>query len=102
MRFSVTVMAITGKLPGATEARNGNERTILMDLRVLRTHFEALNTSSYAGNGLGKEVDKKMEVMKTCVDKVETALYGMIIRGQERPKGWVPDVTDEKALGEDL
>jgi len=34
--------------------------------------------------------------MKTCVEKVENAVYGMIIRGRERPKGWVPDIGSEE------
>jgi predicted translin family RNA/ssDNA-binding protein len=96
MRFAITTMATAGALPGSKEA-NGSERDILMDLRGLRTSFQALDTSSCEGTGLGKDVEKKMEVMKTCVEKVETAVYGMIIRGRERPKGWVPDSDDRGA-----
>jgi len=76
-------MATTGSLPG------GAGRDILMDLRSLRTHFEALNTPSW--------MEKKVEVMKQSVDKVETAVYEMTIRGRERPKGWVPDLADDRA-----
>jgi predicted translin family RNA/ssDNA-binding protein len=96
MRFAITTMATTGSLPGSKNG-NGEERDILMDLRSLRTSFQALDTTSCGGTGLGKDVEKKMEVMKTCVEKVETAVYGMIIRGRERPKGWVPDLADERA-----
>jgi hypothetical protein len=96
MRFAITTMATTGSLPGSKNG-NGEERDILMDLRSLRTGFQALDTTSCGGTGLGKDVEKKMEVMKTCVEKVETAVYGMIIRGRERPKGWVPDLADERA-----
>lgn len=98
MRFAITTMATTGSLAGskATE-ESAEQRDILMDLRLLRTNFEALDTTSYGGTGLGKDVEKKMEVMKTCVEKVETAVYGMIIRGRERPKGWVPDLADDRA-----
>ena len=98
MRFAITTMAITGSLPGSTEG--AGDRDILMDLRSLRTSFEALDTSSCGGTGLGKDVEKKMEVMKTCVEKVETAVYGMIIRGRERPKGWVPDLADDRGTME--
>jgi Translin family len=98
MRFAITTMATTGTLPGSKSGENSaEERDILMDLRRLRTCFEALDTSSCGSTGLGKDVEKKMEVMKTCVEKVETAVYGMIIRGRERPKGWVPDLPDERA-----
>ncbi|KAL3427461.1 translin family protein [Phlyctema vagabunda] len=97
MRFAITTMATTGSLPGSKEGESEDERTILMDLRLLRTQFETLDTTQCGGSGLGKDVEKKMEVMKTCVEKVETAVYGMIIRGRERPKGWVPDISDDRA-----
>jgi hypothetical protein len=96
MRFAITTMATSGSLPGSGEANSNSERTILMDLWFLRAHLEALHTNSSGGTGLGKDVEKKMEVMKTCVNKVETAAYGMIIRGRERPKGWVPDTSDDQ------
>lgn len=88
MRFAITTMATSGTLPGSD-----GERDILIDMRGLRTGFETLDTSGCGGTGLGKDVEKKMEVMKTCVEKVEAAVYGMIIRGRERPKGWVPDMS---------
>lgn len=90
MRFAITTIATTGSLPGS-QTSSGESRDVLQDLRILRASFESLDTSSCKGTGLGKDVEKKMEVMKTCVEKVETAVYGMIIRGRERPKGWVPD-----------
>ena len=109
MRFAITAMATTGSLPGL-KADSGtdemdlsnpkDDRDILMDLRLLRSSFEALDSTSCGGTGLGKDVEKKMEVMKTCVEKVETAVYGMIIRGRERPKGWVPDSDDRGAAVE--
>lgn len=101
MRFAITTMATTGALPGSQAGKDeGSGRDILVDLRVLRTSFEALDTTSCGGTGLGKDVEKKMEVMKTCVEKVETAVYGMIIRGRERPKGWLPDADDRGAAVE--
>ena len=98
MRFAITTMATTGSLPGPkSNGESAEDRDILVDLRLLRTRFEALDTMSCGGTGLGKDVEKKMEVMRTCVEKVETAVYGMIIRGRERPKGWVPDLADDRA-----
>jgi hypothetical protein len=38
--------------------------------------------------------------MNTCVEKVETAVYGMIVRGRERPKGWVPDLSEDRGAVE--
>jgi predicted translin family RNA/ssDNA-binding protein len=98
MRFAITTMATTGSLPGSKiDGDSDKERTILMDLRLLRTHFEALDTTTCGDMGLGKDVEKKLEVMKACVEKVETAVYGMIVRGRERPMGWVPDLADDRA-----
>ncbi len=92
MRFAITSMATNGELP-----RGEDQRDILADLRSLRTQFEALDAShgSTDGSFLKRDIEKKMGVMKTCVEKVEGAMYGMIIRGRERPKGWVPDMSSE-------
>ena len=90
MRFAITTIATSGSLPRGAEAG----RDVLEDLRVLRMQFESLDTSTGAGNSspLHREVVKKMEIMRTCVEKVEAAVYGIIIRGRERPKGWMPDL----------
>ncbi|MCJ1414784.1 hypothetical protein MMC32_001112 [Xylographa parallela] len=101
MRFAITGMATGGKLPGgdsrSDEMQSGGDiealggvrkRDVVQDLRELRTAFEGMDTR---GGSLGRDVEKKMEVMRTCVEKVENAAYGMIIRGRERPKGWVPE-----------
>ena len=101
MRFAITGMAMRGKLPGGAsrsdEMQSGEEiealggaqkRDVVQDLRELRIRFEGMDTR---GGTLGRDVEKKVEVMRTCVEKVENAAYGMIIRGRERPKGWIPD-----------
>lgn len=98
-------MATTGSLPGqndfgrsAEEDQTPAKRDILMDLRSLRAYFESINTGgATASSWLGKEVEKKMEVMKSCVEKVENAVYGIIIRGRERPKGWLPSLREDMA-----
>lgn len=101
MRFAITNMATNGTLPrGGQEHQDpGSERDILTDLRALRTGFQSLDTTTGVADGspLKRDVQKKMEVMKTCVEKVENAVYGMIIRGRERPKGWMPDSGDDRA-----
>ena len=72
------------------------KRNILTDLRQLRSALESLNTS---GTGsFGKEADKKAQVMRQSVEKVERALYGLIVRGAERPKGWMPDLSESRAV----
>ena len=100
MRFAITNMATNGTLPrgGQEHQDSGSERDILMDLRALRTGFESLDTTVGVADGspMKRDVEKKMEVMKTCVEKVENAVYGMIIRGRERPKGWMPDTSDDR------
>lgn len=94
MRFAVTSMATNGVLPRGQEG--GSEgRDILTDLRDLRMAFESLY-SAESGKMFKKEMEKKMEVMKSSVEKVEKAMYGMIIRGRERPKGWMPEFGNEE------
>jgi len=102
MRYAITAMATSGSLPATGDTQTTKKRTILTDLRLLRTQFEKLDTTTSKGTGLGKDIEKKMDVMKTCVEKVENSVYGMIIRGRERPAGWVPDIVDDKATAEDL
>ena len=111
MRFAITSMATHGTLPRGPEPSSeqddggggqeeeeggggGGGRDILTDLRVLRSCFESLDTTSSGKEWtpLKRDVGKKMEVMRSCVEKVEGAMYGMIVRGRERPKGWVPDL----------
>ncbi len=87
MRFAITGMATEGALPRGGGGEEGGD--ILTDLRSLRACFEGLD-------GAGRRAEKKMEVMRSCVEKVEGAVYGMIVRGRERPKGWVMDVGEER------
>ena len=93
MRFAITGMATGGGVPRGGdvcgEGGGGEGRDIVGDLRRLRAGFEGLD-------GAGRRAEKKMEVMRTCVEKVEGAVYGMIVRGRERPKGWVMDVGEER------
>ncbi|KAF2159515.1 hypothetical protein M409DRAFT_70964 [Zasmidium cellare ATCC 36951] len=95
MRFAITAMATSGALPAVESGSSEGEmeveserRTVLDDLRVLRTVLEGMNAG---GGPFGKECEKKMDVMRASVEKVERALYGLVVRGAERPKGWMPD-----------
>lgn len=99
MRFAITSMATSGSLPRGAEGGSG--RDVLADMRSLRTCFESLDTSSTGASGspLNWDVEKKMDVMRQSVEKVETAAYGLIIRGRERPKGWVPDLSEGQDRG---
>jgi hypothetical protein len=122
MRFSVTSMATNGKLPGGrakaslkaspsnnpeeadkmdidsqtpTAAENQKPRTVLDDLRAIRLQLEMFEAPG--GPKWVSELEtKKMPVMRECVDKVEKALYGLTVRGSERPKGWMPDMSSDR------
>jgi hypothetical protein len=122
MRFSVTSMATNGKLPAgqsnpnkrAKQEPSSDEmdideqaptstsqdvvhkpRTVLDDLRAIRLQLEMFDAPG--GSKFATELDtKKMPVMRECVDKVEKALYGLTVRGSERPKGWMPDVGGDR------
>jgi hypothetical protein len=100
MRFAITAMATNGWPSGSKQVKTADERTLLVDLQQLRTHFESLTTTSYGGIGLGKGVGGRIEVMKSCVEKVEVAVYGTTIRGRERPKRWVPVLLDHGSQAE--
>ena len=98
MRFAITKMATDGALPRGSAGESGTSREgrdILMDLRQLRTSFESLNVSPHSSLAR-KGLDKKMETMRQSIEKVENSVYGMIIRGQERPKGWMPELKTEE------
>lgn len=83
MRFATVTTAQTGALQG------DYGRNILGDLQELGCSFEMLRetpTKDYRG---------KMEVMRQSIKKVEKLGYGLIVRGSERPAGWVPDMKDD-------
>lgn len=101
MRFAITTMATTGQLPGfdMPEAKDSSfagvsegtlqvKQSVLDDLRELRSQLDQVNASE---GGMSRDLEKKLPVMRQCVEKVENAVYGLIVRGSERPKGWMPD-----------
>jgi hypothetical protein len=121
MRFSVTSMATNGELPAGKPTSSNKRvkqessaddagdkmdideqaspppqesqkpRTVLDDLRAIRLQLEMFEAPG--GSKFATELEtKKMPVMRECVDKVEKALYGLTVRGSERPKGWMPDM----------
>ncbi|KAJ3547992.1 hypothetical protein NM208_g1228 [Fusarium decemcellulare] len=83
MRFATVTTAQTGELAG-TEGRN-----IMGDIQELGCAFEMLPdvpTKDWRG---------KMGAVRQSVKKVEKLGYGLVVRGSERPKGWVPDMKDD-------
>jgi hypothetical protein len=101
MRFAITSMATGGQivlpLGDAMDLGEGvtlnPPRSVLADLRELRNYLELVDAS---GSSLSRDYGKKMGVMQECVEKVEKASYGQVVRGSERPKGWVPDLEDRR------
>jgi predicted translin family RNA/ssDNA-binding protein len=69
------------------EWASGQKWNIMNDLRDLRCHLEAFEVRHNPSFAL--EVEKKMDVMRSCVEKVENSFYGLVIRGRERSEGWV-------------
>ncbi|KAB8337198.1 hypothetical protein FH972_021500 [Carpinus fangiana] len=96
MRFAITNMATVGGVPQARHDGDGaeisNTRTVLSDLRELSFRLETLDSGS--DFHFARDASKKLVVTKQSVDKVERAVYGLLIRGSERPKGWMPDLSD--------
>ncbi|KAK3117655.1 hypothetical protein LTR53_000783 [Teratosphaeriaceae sp. CCFEE 6253] len=100
MRFAITAMATSGELPSISASEpdtmdvdaggSSGARNVLTDMRGLRAALEGVNVGGYGS--FAKDVGQKMRVMQTSVEKVEKALYGLIVRGAERPKGWMPDM----------
>ncbi|KAH6900523.1 Translin [Thelonectria olida] len=83
MRFATVTTAQTGELPGH------EGRTILSDMQELGCAFAMLPAPPT------KDFRGKMGVAKESVKKVERLGYGLVVRGSERPKGWVPDMRDD-------
>ncbi|RFU78724.1 translin-associated x [Trichoderma arundinaceum] len=83
MRFATVTTAQSGELVG------DYERNILGDIQELGCAFEMLPQIPT------KDFRSKMDVMRQSINKVEKLGYGLVVRGSERPKGWVPDMKDD-------
>ena len=94
MRFAVTYLATNGALPGAEETgrQEVGGSSILKDMQLLRSHLETVDASS--SYGLAREFEQKLKTTRASVEKVELSVYSMLVRGDERPKGWRPDATE--------
>ncbi|KAK0610565.1 Translin family-domain-containing protein [Bombardia bombarda] len=97
MRFATTTSALTGKMASGGGA--ADQRTIVEDMHDLGSFFEMLPLR--AGNKI--QWEKKLEVMRQSVQKVEKLGYDRMIRGSERPDGWVdgwvPDLSSNDQPG---
>ncbi|KAH8887323.1 Translin [Thozetella sp. PMI_491] len=93
MRFATTTSALTGSMARASDVDGGDGRTILQDMQDLGSLFEMLPQRRE------NTWEKKAEVLRQSVRKVERLGYDRTVRGAERPAGWVPDMNtgDEQA-----
>lgn len=64
---------------------------LVVDLRAMRALFEMLSVPRR--HHMLRDFGKKMDVMQSSVEKVEKAAYGILVRGSERPAGWMPDLS---------
>lgn len=89
MRHAVTGMA-RGAVPAGPDGRS--ELVDLQGLRFLLEGLDALAGSPYAWRG-------KMEVLGQSVAKVERGVYAAVVRGRERPVGWVGGMEEARVEG---
>lgn len=88
MRFATAVTALSGHMPTGDNDGDG-KRTILTDMQDVSSMLQI-------GPVLGRPnvYAKKLSVMIEQVRKVERLGYGVVVRGNERPKGWMPDLNE--------
>lgn len=92
MRFATTSSALTGKLASGQEGEDA--RDIVQDMHELGSMFEMLPVRRF-------QWEKKLEVTRQSVQKVEKLGYDLKVRGSERPKGWVPDLSGDQPEDEE-
>ncbi|KAI0473584.1 Translin [Xylariaceae sp. FL0804] len=81
---------------GGAKKKEGDEsRTILADMQDVSSMLHICPPL-----GGGRTYGKKQGVMVEQVRKVERLGYGVIVRGNERPKGWMPDLNEARGGGE--
>ena len=103
MRFAVTYLATNGSLPNEEEGQQheaGGRASILTDMQLLRSHLQTIDPSS--SYGLARDFESKLKTTRASVEKVEYAVYSMLVRGKERPKGWRPDAIEGPGDGHEI
>ncbi|KAI1748354.1 Translin [Xylaria castorea] len=101
MRFATAVTALSGSMPtgevsfpkgeagGEQASSDKEERTILTDMQDVSSMLQIGPTV-----GRYNVYAKKLSIMIEQVRKVERLGYGVTVRGNERPKGWMPDLNE--------
>ncbi|KAI1131849.1 Translin [Nemania abortiva] len=95
MRFATAVTALTGSMPtgddkGEDNGEGKEKRTILTDMQDVSSMLHICPTLG----GRSGVYAKKLSIMVEQVHKVERLGYGVAVRGNERPKGWMPDLNE--------
>lgn len=100
MRFAITTMATSDTQNSQNHAGESEQvpppRSVLQDLQTLRTLLATLAAKSDFDWHMNKDTNGKLQVMFASVEKVEKALYGLTVRGSERPSGWMPDFSESR------
>ncbi|KAI0377555.1 Translin [Hypomontagnella monticulosa] len=90
MRFATALTALSGSMPGVSTEGSDDDRTILNDMQEVSSMLQICPTLG----GKPGTYSKKLSIMIEQVRKVERLGYGITVRGNERPKGWMPDLND--------
>ncbi|KAI1465297.1 Translin [Daldinia caldariorum] len=90
MRFATAVTALSGSMPGSSTKGSDHDRTILNDLQDISSMLQICPPAG----GKSSVYAKKLDIMIEQVLKVERVGYGITVRGNERPKGWMPDMNE--------
>ncbi|KAI1298224.1 Translin [Xylaria venustula] len=103
MRFATAVTALSGGMPTGEKPKTGSgednnndidegdsKRTILTDMQDVSSMLQTCPTVG----GKFMVYSKKLSIMIEQVCKVERLGYGVVVRGNERPKGWMPDLNE--------
>ncbi|KAI2638612.1 Translin [Xylaria nigripes] len=97
MRFATAVTALSGGMPTGhqgdqdkdhPEDHGDEKRTILTDMQDVSSMLQICPPLG----GKSNVYAKKLAIMIEQVHKVERLGYGVTVRGNERPKGWMPDL----------
>ncbi|KAK9324635.1 Translin [Lipomyces orientalis] len=95
MRFAITNLSDLTSSRGVQVSPIANQ--ICQLLRTLRTGFSGMrvNSSSHLSS---TEFARKLNTLHSSVDKVERAVYSLVVRGSELPEGWAPGDDDNDQI----
>ncbi|KAI0861316.1 Translin [Xylaria cubensis] len=103
MRFATAVTALSGSMPTGEVKGETGEQENNKEKRTILTDMQDVSSMMQIGPTLGRYnvYAKKLDIMIEQVRKVERLGYGVTVRGNERPKGWMPDLNEGYSGGGD-